>query len=151
MPFNCSARSSILGQKQCSSSFIVHCCLSLANMGRVIWACYVGRFTHFLGESFRPRASVVSASLFTIFSYKKAIVVTLVVRFLVPVLLRSSFNFICKFHILTTTCQKAFILDHSYPGWFTFIPWHCTPGSMPGGGTRGQYLKLWSHFIYASF
>ena len=31
-------------------------------------------------------------------------------------------------------------LDHRYPVGLAFIPRHRTPGSMPGGGARGQNL-----------
>ena len=36
--------------------------------------------------------------------------------------------------------RKHSYLDHRYPVGLAFIPWHRIPGSMPGGGARGQNL-----------
>ena len=42
---------------------------------------------------------------------------------------------------LTNHSSESIYLDHRYPGESAFFPCLLTPGSMPQGGARGQYLR----------
>ena len=76
-----------------------------------------------------------------VWSTRRAIAVTPVVRVRVPVTLRQFYiQVFQKFISRQPLIRKHLYLDHTYPGGPAFIPYLLTPGLMPRGGARGQNL-----------